>query len=94
MGRIEARPRLKTLLRDHPSEDVIDATSWIADEECVVLLGRIARSTSVLADAALASLENIDHVRAAAVAAAIRRLRPSRQISGSGHVGVTMLGRE
>jgi hypothetical protein len=86
MGRIEARPRLKDLLRDHPSEDVIDATSSIADGECVVLLGRIARSTSVLADAALASLENIDHVRAVAIAAAIRRLRLSRQISGSGHV--------
>jgi hypothetical protein len=86
MGRIEARSKLKSLLRDHPSEDVIDAISSIADEECAVLLGRIARSTSVLADAALASLENIDHVRAVAIAAAIRRLRRSRQTSGSGHV--------
>ena len=53
MGRIEARGRLESLLRDDPSEDVIDATSPIADEECAVLLGRIARSGSVLADAAL-----------------------------------------
>jgi hypothetical protein len=45
----------------------------IADEECVVLLGRIARSRSILADAALASLENIDLPRADGVAAAIRR---------------------
>jgi hypothetical protein len=75
MGRIEARPILKSLLRRDPSEDAIDAVSSIADEECAVLLGRIARSGSVLADAALISLENIDHARALAIAAAIRRLR-------------------
>jgi HEAT repeats len=80
MGRIEARPVLKNLLHDHPSEDAIDAISSIADEECAVLLGRIARSTSVLADAALAGLENIDHDRAVAIAAAVRRLRLPRQI--------------
>ena len=77
MGKIEARGRLKTLLRHDPSEDVIDAVTPIADEECAVLLGRIARSGSVLADAALASLENIDHARAVVITAAIRRLRPS-----------------
>jgi hypothetical protein len=77
MGRIEPRGRLKSLLRDDPSEEVIDATSPIADEECAVLLGRIARSGSVLADAALTSLENIDHARAVVIAAAIRRLRSS-----------------
>ncbi len=75
MGRIEARPILKGLLRDGPSEDAIEAVSWIADEECAVLLGRIARSGSDLADAALISLENADHVRAAAIAAAIWRER-------------------
>ena len=84
MGRIEARPILKGLLRDDPSEDVIDAVSSIADEECAVLLGRIARSRPVLADAALISLENIDAARAASIAAAIRRLRPALQDSGSG----------
>jgi HEAT repeat protein len=84
MGRIEARPILKSLLRDDPSEDAIDAVSSIADEECAVLLGRIARSSSVLADAALISLENTDHVRAVAIAAAIRRLRRSRQGAGPG----------
>jgi len=76
MGRIEARPLLKGLLRDDPSEGVIDAVSSIADEECGVLLGRIARSRPALADAALVSLENIDDVRATSIAAAIRRLRP------------------
>jgi hypothetical protein len=35
---------LKSLLRENPSEEVIDATSPIADEECAVLLERIARS--------------------------------------------------
>jgi HEAT repeats len=79
MGRIEARPILKSLLKDDPSEDVIDAVSSIADEECLVLLGRIARSSSVLADAALISLENVDDHRAIAIAGAIRRLRSSRQ---------------
>jgi hypothetical protein len=49
--------------------------SSIADEECAVLLGRIARSGSALADAALVSLENIDHARAATIAAAIRRMQ-------------------
>ena len=45
---------LEGLLRDHRSEEVIDATSPIADEDARYLLGRIARSGSVLADAALA----------------------------------------
>ena len=75
MGRIEARPVLKGLLRDDPSEEVIDAVSSIADEECAVLLGRIARSQPALADAALISLENIDHACAARIAAAIRRFQ-------------------
>jgi hypothetical protein len=83
MGRVEARPILKSLLRDAPSEEVIDAVSSIADEECAVLLGRIARSRSALANAALISLENIDHARAVAIAAAIQRLRLPR--SGSAH---------
>jgi hypothetical protein len=50
--------------------------SSIADEECAVLLGRIARSRPALAEAALISLDNIDDARAATIAAAVRRLRP------------------
>jgi hypothetical protein len=84
MGRIEARPILKRLMHDDPSEDVIDAVSSIADEECVVSLGRIARSRSALADAALVSLENIDHARAITIAVAIRRLRLPQHSSGAG----------
>jgi hypothetical protein len=72
MGRIEARPTLASLLRDEPSEEVIDAVSSVADEECIVLLGRIARSTPDLSDVALNTLESIDHHRARAIATAIR----------------------
>lgn len=74
MGRIEARPTLKELLRHDPSEEAIDGVASIADEECMVLLGRIARSNAGLADAVLDALESIDHPRAGAVAATIRQL--------------------
>jgi HEAT repeats len=72
MGRTEARPMLARLLREGPSEDVIDAVSSVADEECIVLLGRIARSTPALSEAALNTLDSIDHHRASAIATAIR----------------------
>jgi len=72
MGRSEARPRLKQLLRDAPSEDAIDAVSFIADEECLVLLGRVARSHPGLARAAIDTLENVDQPRAQAIVGAIR----------------------
>jgi HEAT repeat protein len=64
IGRIEARPMLAKLLRDEPSEEVIDAVSSIADEECMVRLGRIARTEPALSDAALNALEDIDQPRA------------------------------
>ena len=47
IGRIEARPMQAKLLREEPSEEVIDAVSSIADEECMVQLGRIARTSPV-----------------------------------------------
>jgi len=72
MGRAEARPMIKSLLRHAPSRDVIEAAVSVADDECVVLLGRIARTAPALADAALEALESIDHPRAAAIAAAAR----------------------
>ena len=77
MGRAEARAMLKRLLRDEPSEQAIESVSSVADEECMILLGRIARSTPDLADAALDALENIEHPRASAIAAAMRRMPPS-----------------
>jgi len=79
MGRKEAGPILKRLLRDAPSPTVIDSLVPIADEECVVLLGRIARSAPELSAAVLDGLEDISHPCARVVAAAIRR----RQLEGN-----------
>jgi HEAT repeat protein len=77
IGRIEARPMLAKLLRDEPSEGIIDAVSSIANEECVVQLGRIARTQPALSEAALNALESIDLPRANAIATAIHNaLRP------------------
>jgi HEAT repeat protein len=76
IGRIEARPMLAKLLRDEPSEQVIDAVSSIADEECMVQLGRIARTEPALSEAALNALEDIDQPRANAIATAIRNELP------------------
>jgi HEAT repeat protein len=70
-GRAEARPVLATLLETAPSEGVIEAAGAIADEHSLVLLGRIARSGSKLAPAALAALEDSDHPRAAKIRATI-----------------------
>jgi hypothetical protein len=74
MGRIEARATIKGLLRNAPSQDAIDAAASIADDECVVLLGRIARAGRGLAGAALNALEGIDDPRAAKIAAAVHNL--------------------
>jgi hypothetical protein len=54
MGRSEARPALSRLLREAPSDAVIDAAIVVADEECLVIIGRIARTRPDLAEAALA----------------------------------------
>jgi hypothetical protein len=67
------------LLRDAPSPEVIDSVVSIADEECVVLLGRIARSVPELTAAVLDGLEDISHPCARAVAAAIRH----RELGGN-----------
>ena len=98
IGRSEARPMLAKLLREEPSEEVIDAVSSIADEECMVQLGRIARTEPALSDAALNALEGIDQPRANAIATAVRKraaataLRPCAKTSdrmrsehGAGH---------
>ena len=55
---------LASLLREEPSEVVIDAVSSVADEECIVLLGRVARTMPDLSAAALDALDAIDHPRA------------------------------
>jgi HEAT repeat protein len=71
MGRNEVRPLLARYLREEPSAELIDAVSPIADEECVILLGRIARTMPDLSQAALEALDSIDHPRASRIAAEI-----------------------
>lgn len=64
MGRREALPMLTRLLREAPTIMVIDAVAAVADEDCVILLARLARSRDDLAEAALDTLAVIDHPRA------------------------------
>ena len=71
MGRNEVRPLLTRYLLEDPSAELIDALSAIADEECVILLGRIARTRPDLSQAARDALDSIDHPRASRMAAEI-----------------------
>jgi hypothetical protein len=62
LGHPEGALLLKQALRQTSSREVIEAVPPIADEECVVLLGRIARGPSQdLAVAARAALEAVEH---------------------------------
>jgi hypothetical protein len=71
-GRIEALPTLARLLCEEPTAEIIDAVSLLADEDCIVRLGRIARTNPVLSAAAIDALDAIDNPRAQAVAATVR----------------------
>jgi HEAT repeat protein len=71
MGRREARPALVRLLRDAPSVEVIEAVPAVADEDCIILLGRIVRTRPALAGAARDALELIDHPRARQIVAGV-----------------------
>ena len=71
MGRNEVRPLLARYLREDPSAQLIDAVAPVADEECIVLLGRIARTMPDLSVAALDAHDAIDHPRALRIAAEI-----------------------
>jgi len=72
MGRVEGRPALVRALRESPSAEAIDAVSAIADDDCFVLLGRIARTNPDLAEAVLAALDAAEQPRAAQIAASVR----------------------
>jgi hypothetical protein len=61
LGRQEALAPLTHLLQLAPSVDVIDAVTSVANEDCVILLGRIARTRPDLKEAALEALDAIDH---------------------------------
>jgi HEAT repeat protein len=68
-----AREFLLARLRGRPSPRVIEAVAAIADEECVVLLGRIGRDYVHLRAVVLGALDEIDHPQAEKVAARLRR---------------------
>ena len=71
MGRTEVRPLLTRDLGEKPSAQVIDAIVSVADEECIVLLRRIARSMPELSATALDALDAIDHPRTLRILAEI-----------------------
>jgi hypothetical protein len=71
LGRNEARLLLTRYLREEPSAEIIDAVVPIADEECTILLGRIARAMPDLSEAALDALDAIDDPCAKKISAAI-----------------------
>jgi len=73
MGETEGRPALVRLLRERPSAEVIEAIAGVADEECLILLGRVARSGLGLTETVIAALNDVDSPRAATIVAAIRR---------------------
>jgi HEAT repeat protein len=71
MGCNQVRLLLARYLREEPSAQIIDAVAPVANEECIVLLGRIARTMPELSAAALNALDAIDHPRASRIAAEI-----------------------
>jgi hypothetical protein len=77
MGRREVRSLLVRFLRTAPSAELVGAIAPIADEECIILLGRVARTVPHLTEAALDALDAIDHPRAEKIAADIRQNRPT-----------------
>ena len=72
MGRNDVRPLLVRYLREEPSAELIKAVGPIGDEECVILLARIARTMPHLAATALAALDAIEHPRASRMASEMR----------------------
>jgi HEAT repeat protein len=68
-GNAAGRPLLTCLLRLEPTEEIIDAVWPVADEECIVQLGRIARTNPMLSPAAISALESTDHPRAQTIVA-------------------------
>jgi len=72
MNRPDAVLWLKQALREAPSLPVIEAVPLVADEECMVLLGRIAGTSPELAAAARDALAAIEHPVAGRI---LRRLQ-------------------
>ena len=76
MGRSEVRALLVAYLREEPTAELIDAIAPVADDECVVLLGRLARSTPHLSERVVEALHSSDHPRAEKIIAALRESGP------------------
>ena len=85
-GRVEARDPLKRYLIEKPSPRVIEALAGVADEEAIVLLARIGRRRSELANSVLSALDEIDHARATAAASGLRQWlgNSDRRVESSG----------
>lgn len=73
LGRIEARSSLIALLQDAPSPDVIEAIIPVADQDCIVLLGRLAHKDIGLRMSIIDALDAIDHPQAEKLAGALRK---------------------
>lgn len=73
MGRPETLPVLVRLLQRTPTAEVIDAVASVADDDAIVLLGRLARTRPELQDAILDSLDGCGLDLAEKVAAGLRR---------------------
>lgn len=71
IGRPEARPALQLLLDAAPSAAVIEALAGVADDDSLVLLGRLPETRPELTPAVLEALEALDSPRAGRLAAAI-----------------------
>ncbi len=78
MGWPEARPLFLALLRARPSREVIEAIERVADEACLVLLDRVARTVPALAACAMDVLASCEHPRAASII---------RSVTDAGHDG-------
>jgi len=80
MGRRQAMPVLLRMIRSTPTAEMIHALASIADDYCLVELGRLAERQPVLRDAVCEALEGLDHPRAVTV---LRRLERGRVDSQS-----------
>jgi len=72
MGRATALPALAKLLEAAPTVEVVEATATVADDDTVVLLGRLARNRPDLRDAVVDALDACDTALAAKVAGGLR----------------------
>jgi hypothetical protein len=75
LGRARRRDALDFLiarLRERPSAELIDAVAPIADEECIVLLGRIGAERESLRPIVLEAMDATDHPQAEKLAARLR----------------------